>query len=86
MADRAQMEVELKEFLVEELLVEMPIEEIQPDMGLNTVLGVDSLGFTELMAHLEDQYGIAISDEEFVPANFRCLDSVIDLVEKKLQG
>jgi acyl carrier protein len=82
--NRTEMEKELKHFLVAELLVEMPEDEIRCDMGLASELSVDSLGFTELMAHLEDTFNITISDEEFVPDNFRCLDTVITLVERKL--
>ncbi|EFM11534.1 coronafacic acid synthetase, acyl carrier protein component [Paenibacillus curdlanolyticus YK9] len=84
MMNRIEMEKALKQFLVSELLVEVPVDEIRTDMGLASELSVDSLGFTELMAHLEDMYDIKISDEEFVPDNFRCLDTVIALVEQKL--
>ena len=83
MTPRATMQSELKLFLIDDLLIEVPAAEIKPDAGLASELGVDSLGFTELMAHIEDRYGIAVSDAEFVPENFRCLDTVMDLVHRK---
>ncbi|WP_338553876.1 acyl carrier protein [Paenibacillus sp. KS-LC4] len=80
---RNDMVVSLKNFLVNDLLVETPIEEIRTDMGLASELNVDSLGFTEIMAHLEDEYNIRISDEEFIPENFKNIDALINLVESK---
>ncbi|MCL1702974.1 acyl carrier protein [Lysinibacillus sp. Bpr_S20] len=84
MLDKSKMEQDLKYFLVEDLLVDFTIEEISPNMSLGNELGVDSLGFTELMAHVEDVYNIKISDEEFVPENFRTINAIIELIEKKL--
>lgn len=74
---------ELKEFFVEELLVEKAPEEITNEMSLGKDLEIDSLGFTELMAHIEDAYNVKIKDEEFVPDNFRNLNCIINLLEQK---
>ncbi|EWY36591.1 hypothetical protein N825_09730, partial [Skermanella stibiiresistens SB22] len=78
------MKQDMKQFLVDQLFVDMPVETIRTDMGLASDIGVDSLGFTELMAHLEDKYGVSISQDEFVPDNFRSIDTVIALVVSKL--
>jgi acyl carrier protein len=83
MSQHDKLEHDLKNFLVERLFVEMPVEEIRTDMGLPSEVGVDSLGFTELMAHLEDAYGIRVSQEEFGPENFRNLDRVMAFVRRK---
>ncbi|QQP93460.1 acyl carrier protein (plasmid) [Skermanella sp. TT6] len=82
--DQDVMKQELKQFLVDQLFVDMPLDTIRTDMGLASEIGVDSLGFTELMAHLEDKYGVSISQDEFVPENFRSLDTVVALVLSKL--
>ncbi|MFD0590159.1 acyl carrier protein [Paenibacillus sp. GCM10027627] len=74
---------ELKQFMIDELLVERPIDEIGTDMLLGNDLNVDSLGFTELMAYLENKYQIQITDEEFVPDNFRNIDAIVELVNRK---
>jgi acyl carrier protein len=78
------MKQDMKQFLVDQLFVDMPVETIRTDMGLASDIGVDSLGFTELMAHLEDKYGVSISQDEFVPDNFRSIDTVVALVVSKL--
>jgi len=82
--NREEMIQELKEFLIDELLVELSADEIKTDMSLEKDLNVDSLGFTELMAHLGDVYKIVILDSEFIPENFRSIDSIMSLLEKKL--
>lgn len=82
--NKEDMVKELKAFLIDELLLELSADEIKTDMSLEKDLNVDSLGFTELMAHLEDIYNISIKDNEFVPENFRSIDSIIALVDRKL--
>ncbi|SFR57361.1 acyl carrier protein [Anaeromicropila populeti] len=78
------MSKELREFLIDELLIDMEPDEISADASLGNEIGVDSLGFTELMAHIEDTYKIKISDEEFTPENFRTINNIIKLIQNKL--
>jgi len=85
MMTREEMMKELKGFLVDELLVDMAADEISPDASLGNDIGVDSLGFTELMAHIEDVYQIKVSDQEFTPENFRTINNIINLIELKLK-
>lgn len=82
--NKEQMIQELKEFLIDELLIELSVDEIKTDMRLEKDLGVDSLGFTELMAHLGDAYKVTILDSEFIPENFRSIDSIMGLLDKKI--
>jgi acyl carrier protein len=79
----SELEAELKRFLVDQLFVEMPVEDIRADMLLGREVGVDSLGFTELMAHLEERYEIRITKEEFGPENFRDLNAIVALINRK---
>lgn len=44
---------------------------------------LDSTGFLELIAHLEETYGIAVADEEMVPENLDSLNSVAAFVTRK---
>jgi acyl carrier protein len=44
---------------------------------------LDSTGFLELIAHLEEVYGIRVLDDEMVPENLDCLDSVAQYVQRK---
>ena len=44
---------------------------------------LDSTGFLELVAHLEEAYGIKIGDDEMVPENLDSLDAIEGFVQSK---
>ena len=44
---------------------------------------VDSVGFIEIIAFLEESYGIVIEDEEMVPENLDSLRSIESFVIRK---
>ncbi len=74
----------LKTILITYLYVELSKEEIDPAANLQAVYQIDSLGFTELRFQCEEQFSIKITDEDFMPENFRSLDAVKSLVERCL--
>jgi acyl carrier protein len=77
---------QLKLFLIKELFVDIPVEQISPNDGLQTVLGLDSICFIELRMLCEEHYGITISDAEFSPEHFRTLSALTQLIESKVVG
>ena len=81
------MEIEgtIKKILATELFVETPAEEISDNESLRDIYGLDSLGFTELRVQCEDIFDVRISDEDFVPANFRTIAALTALI-RRLQG
>jgi acyl carrier protein len=44
---------------------------------------VDSTGVLELVAHLQEKYGIKVEDDEMIPDNLDSLDSLAAFVERK---
>jgi acyl carrier protein len=46
---------------------------------------VDSTGVLELVAFLEERYGITIEDQELVPSNLDSISSLTRFLERKLQ-
>jgi acyl carrier protein len=44
---------------------------------------VDSTGVLELVAHLEETYGIKVNDDELVPDNLDCIDAIAAYVARK---
>ena len=46
---------------------------------------IDSTGFLELVAYIEEKYSIRVEDEEMIPENLDSLNSIEAYVEKKLQ-
>jgi len=46
---------------------------------------IDSMGMLQLVAFVEDTFGVEVEDEELVPANFESLSKVVAFVEGKRQ-
>ena len=67
---------ELEAFIVEEITLGRGIRSIAPDDDLLAGGIIDSLGVTQLVAFLEDRFGIRVTDEELTPANFRTLAAI----------
>ena len=45
---------------------------------------IDSTGVLELVSFLEEEYGIAVEDEELVPENLDSINNVIAYLERKI--
>ena len=44
---------------------------------------VDSLGILDLVAFLESDFGLQISDEDLMPENFRSIESMVRFAEDR---
>jgi acyl carrier protein len=47
---------------------------------------VDSLGILDLVAFLESDFQVHISDEELLPENFQTVEAMAQFVERKRNG
>ncbi len=47
---------------------------------------IDSTGILELVSHLEETYGIEITEEELVPENLDSISRIAAYLSKKLNG
>jgi acyl carrier protein len=74
---------ELEDFIIEEIAFGRGIESIDPDEDLLARGVIDSLAVTQLVAFLEDRYGIRITDDELIPEHFRSLACMEAFVERK---
>jgi acyl carrier protein len=45
---------------------------------------IDSTGILELVAYLEEQFGISVQDEELIPENLDSINNVAAYLQKKL--
>ncbi len=57
--------------------------EITFDTRLADGDAVDSLGILEIVAHIDERYGVEISDEDFSMEHFESIRSVSELVASK---
>ena len=72
---------EVKDILIRQLAVKP--EMIKPESKLIDDLGADSLDAMEIVTALEEQFGIAIPDEE--ATEIKTVGEIIDLVNQKIR-
>lgn len=78
-----KIEEELKTYVVETFLFGQGGDELKRADSLLEQGIVDSTGVLEIVAFLEETWGISVDDEELVPENFDSLASLTAFVEKK---
>lgn len=78
--DRSEIETRLTSLLVSELGLDE--DKITPEARFEEDLEVDSLGVVELLMALEDEFGVAIPDEE--AESIGTVGEAIDVVSQKL--
>ncbi|MGO8904194.1 MAG: acyl carrier protein [Solirubrobacteraceae bacterium] len=74
---------DVEEFIVREIALGRGIDSVAHDRDLLDGGVIDSLGIVQLISFLEENYGIKVDDDDLDPENFRSLDSIAVLVEKK---
>ena len=71
----------MKEIIREILEEALPLVDLDSDFLFNEL---DSLGITTILMLLSDEYKITLESSDVTPKNFRSLDSIVALVEKKI--
>ena len=71
----------LRRLIVNDLFVEIPEDQIGLDDGLQSVVGLDSVGFVELRVLCERRFNVEINDDDFTPANFSSLRRLAQFLE-----
>ncbi len=80
--DRAEVEAKMTDLLVDELGLDR--DKIRMEATFEEDLEVDSLGVVELLMALEDNFGVAIPDEE--AEEITTVGQAVDVVMEKLGG
>jgi acyl carrier protein len=80
------VERELHEFIAGELVSADAAPPIGPEEDLIKRGIVDSLGVTQLVDFCESHYGITVTDEDLIPANFQTVRRLAEYVERKRVG
>lgn len=71
----------MKERIRQILEEALPLVDLDSDFLFNEL---DSLGITTILMLLSDEYKITLESSDVTPKNFRSLDSIVALVEKKM--
>ena len=68
-------------------IIRQTLENVLPLVGLDSDFlfqELDSLGITTILMTLSDMYGIELNHSDVTPKNFRTLDSLVEMVQKKI--
>ncbi len=74
---------DLRTFILTELAGETAFGSLDAHEDLLAAGLIDSLGVVKLAEFIEGRYAIEITDEDVVPRNFRCLDSLAQFIREK---
>jgi acyl carrier protein len=76
----------IKQFIVEEFMPDVPVEELDDDFDLLTGGVVDSLGLLKVVAWLEDEFDIGVDDSELGPESFRTVAAIKAFVDQSREA
>jgi acyl carrier protein len=77
---------ELKQILVNDLFVDLPIDRMRESDLLATGIGLDSVGLIELVMLVEEKYAITIEERRDVPSEEKTLGWFASYIASKLPG
>lgn len=77
------VEDRLKHMIVDRLFMRIAPEEIENDKSLIDTYGVDSVSLLELVVGIEEEFGIAVDDEDFSVEHFETVSRLAAFVRSK---
>ena len=78
--------LKIKQFIVEDFMPDVPVEELSSDFDLLTGGVVDSLGLLQLVAWLEGEFDVEVDDSQLGPDSFRTVDAIKAFIEESKGG
>jgi acyl carrier protein len=72
----------IRNFIIENFLFGEPTEFSDGESLLEKGI-IDSTGVLELVAYIEQTYGIKVEDEELVPENLDSISNVVEYISRK---
>lgn len=82
--DGAQIVDEVSRFICATMLVDAPGQSLDADESLVQRGVIDSTGVLELVAFLEQRYGIRVGDDEITTDNLDSLNAIAAFLRRKL--
>jgi acyl carrier protein len=72
----------IKEFIIEEFMPDVSVDELESDFDLLAGGVVDSLGLLKVVAWLEAEFDIEVDEGELGPESFRTVAAINDYIEQ----
>ena len=79
----SQLKTELRQYITENFLFGQDAATLRDDVSFLEEGLIDSTGVLEIVAHLEQAYGVSVADEEMVPQNFDSVNNLAAYVSRK---
>jgi acyl carrier protein len=88
MHDLSALKSEIKTMLVENCMLQIPVEDIRNDQALfgPASLGLDSVDALQLVVALDKNYGLKVPDPEAAKAILHSIDSMAQAVASRKNG
>lgn len=83
MAENQAVEDRLKTMIVDRLFLKLRPDEIEDGKSLIEHYGVDSVSLLELVVGLEEEFGVAVEDDEFDVAHFESVAALAQFVRDR---
>jgi acyl carrier protein len=78
-----ELRAQLRQFIEDTFLMGVRAEPLADDASFLEHHVLDSTGFLELIAFVEETYAIKVADDEMVPENLDSIDSLVRFVARK---
>ena len=75
-------EATVRQFLIEDVFYDKDLKDLGPDDSLLAKGLLDSLSILKTVTFCEEQFGIAIPDEDVLPDHFESVRAIAKLVER----
>jgi acyl carrier protein len=74
---------ELTSFIETEITPGRAFGVLDPDDDLLSRGIIDSLGVAQLLSFIEERFGVAVGEDDLVPANFKTISSIESFITRK---
>lgn len=78
------IEDRMKRMIVERLFMRISPEQIDSNKSLIDEYSVDSVSLLELVVGIEEEFGIAVGDDDFDVAHFETVNALVEFVNTRL--
>lgn len=73
----------IKQFIIDEFMPDVSVDELESDFDLLTGGVVDSLGLLKVVAWLETEFDVVVDDSELGPESFRTVAAINEYVDQQ---
>jgi acyl carrier protein len=77
---------EIRQFIVDNFMYGQQTQKFADDASFLENGIIDSTGVLELVAFVEQKFGVSVADEDLVPANLDSVDNLVGYITRKKEA